>query len=242
MSRIVIIITCLFFSGNLFAQTKKPAVPAKKTTTSAPVTLTPKTFDDSLSYAIGLSVANFYKTVGAKNINTVFLSDAVKKVFAEKNTGWSDQDIQAVFMKAEEKFAEEKNKRQIKELDSLITKRFPAAKIVKKESGLRYEILQAGTGVIPTAQDTVVAHYAGTLAADGKEFDNSYKRGEPITFPLGGVIKGWTEAMQLMPKGSKWRLFIPAQLAYGDRGAGNDIPPGAALVFDVELIDVKKAN
>ncbi len=242
MSKIVIIVACLFLSGSLYAQAKKPAAPAKKPAVATPAPLTPKTFEDSLSYAIGLSVANFYKTVGAKNINTTFLSDAVKKVFSGKNTGWSDEDIQSVFMKAEGQFAEAKNQRQIKELDSLITSRFPASKIIKKESGLRYEILQPGTGVIPTAQDTVVAHYAGTLAADGKEFDNSYKRGEPITFPLGGVIRGWTEAMQLMPKGSKWRLFIPAQLAYGDRGAGADIPPGAALVFEVELIDVKKAN
>ena len=242
MKKILFLFVSVCMFNALSAQVKKPVTPAKKPATATSSALTPKNFNDSLSYAIGLSVANFYKTVGAKNINTVFMSDAVKKVLSGKPTSWTEEDIQSIFMKAEGIFAEEKNKQQIKQLDSLITKRFPQSKVMKTESGLRYEVLEQGTGVKPSAQDTVVAHYAGTLAADGKEFDNSYKRGEPITFPLGGVIRGWTEGLQLMPKGSKYRLFIPAHLAYGDRGAGGDIPPGAALVFEVELIDVKKAD
>ncbi len=242
MKKILFLFVSVCMFNALSAQVKKPVTPAKKPATATSSALTPKNFNDSLSYAIGLSVANFYKTVGAKNINTVFMSDAVKKVFSGKPTGWTEEDIQSIFMKAEGIFAEEKNKQQIKQLDSLITKRFPQSKVMKTESGLRYEVLTQGTGVKPSAQDTVVVHYAGTLAADGKEFDNSYKRGEPITFPLGGVIRGWTEGLQLMPKGSKYRLFIPAQLGYGERGAGADIPPGAALVFEVELVDVKKAN
>ena len=103
---------------------------------------------------------------------------------------------------------------------------------------MQYEVITMGTGIKPTAEDTVVCHYAGTLI-NGKEFDNSYKRGEPISFPVTGVIKGWTEAVQLMPKGSKWKLYIPSELGYGDRGAGGDIPGGAALIFEVELVDVK---
>ena len=104
-------------------------------------------------------------------------------------------------------------------------------------SGLQYKVLTAGTGPKPTASDTVTVNYRGTLIS-GKEFDSSYKRGQPATFPVGGVIKGWTEALQLMPVGSKWQLFIPADLAYGDRGAGGDIGPGETLIFEVELLSI----
>ena len=99
-------------------------------------------------------------------------------------------------------------------------------------------MVTAGSGKSPAATDTVVVHYKGTLI-DGKEFDSSYKRGQPATFPVNGVIKGWTEALQLMKEGAKWKLFIPADLAYGSRGAGADIGPNSALVFEVELIEVK---
>lgn len=105
------------------------------------------------------------------------------------------------------------------------------------ESGLQYEILETGTGDIPAASATVRTHYAGTLI-DGTEFDSSYKRGEPAEFPVNGVIAGWTEALQLMPVGSKWKLYIPYGLAYGDRGAGGAIGPYQALIFDIELIAI----
>ncbi len=110
--------------------------------------------------------------------------------------------------------------------------------VVALPSGLQYKILTAGTGPKPTAADTVVCNYKGTLL-DGKEFDSSYKRGQPATFPVGQVIKGWTEALQLMPVGSKWELFIPAELAYGPRAAGPDITPNSTLVFEVELLSIK---
>lgn len=103
--------------------------------------------------------------------------------------------------------------------------------------GLQYKILKEGNGPKPTASDTVTVNYRGTLI-DGKEFDSSYKRGEPASFPVGGVIKGWTEALQLMPVGSKWELFIPPDLAYGDRGSGPDIGPAETLIFEVELISI----
>ncbi len=105
------------------------------------------------------------------------------------------------------------------------------------ESGLQYQVIKEGEGAKPKATDTVKVHYKGTLV-NGKEFDSSYKRGEPISFPLNGVIKGWTEGLQLMPTGSTYRFFIPSDLGYGDRGAGADIPGGAALIFDVELIEI----
>jgi FKBP-type peptidyl-prolyl cis-trans isomerase len=103
---------------------------------------------------------------------------------------------------------------------------------------LQYKILQEGTGPKPAATDQVVCNYRGTLL-DGTEFDSSYKRGQPVTFPVTGVIKGWTEALQLMPVGSKWQLFIPAELAYAERGAGPQIGPNSTLIFEVELISIK---
>ena len=105
-------------------------------------------------------------------------------------------------------------------------------------SGLQYKVIKEGTGKTPKADDTVVTNYRGT-SIDGTEFDSSYKRGQPATFPVKGVIAGWTEALQLMKEGSKWELFIPSNLAYGERGAGNFIGPNAALVFEIELITVK---
>jgi FKBP-type peptidyl-prolyl cis-trans isomerases 1 len=112
-----------------------------------------------------------------------------------------------------------------------------AAGVIVTDSGLQYEILTEGNGAKPTAESTVRVHYTGSLI-DGTVFDSSVKRGTPAEFPVGGVIKGWTEALQLMPVGSKWRLTIPHNLAYGERGAGASIPPFATLVFEVELLDI----
>lgn len=113
--------------------------------------------------------------------------------------------------------------------------------VVTLPSGLQYKVLQEGTGPKPAATDQVVCNYRGTLL-DGTEFDSSYKRGQPATFPVTGVIKGWTEALQLMPVGSKWQLFVPAELAYADRGAGGQIGPNATLIFEVELISIQKKD
>lgn len=108
------------------------------------------------------------------------------------------------------------------------------------ESGLQYIVLKEGTGEMPAATDTVVTHYTGTLI-DGKVFDSSYKRNSPATFPVNGVIKGWTEALQLMKVGAKWKLFIPSELAYGERGAGESIGPNQVLIFEIELLEIKKS-
>ena len=111
--------------------------------------------------------------------------------------------------------------------------------VVTLPSGLQYKILTAGTGPKPTASDSVKCNYKGTLI-DGKEFDSSYKRGQPATFAVGQVIKGWTEALQLMPVGSKWQIFVPSSLGYGERGAGAEIGPGATLIFEVELLSIEE--
>ena len=109
--------------------------------------------------------------------------------------------------------------------------------VIELPNGLQYEILKAGTGEKPKATDTVKAHYAGSLI-NGQEFDNSYKRGEPLEIPVSGVIQGWVQALQMMPVGSKWKLYIPSDLGYGDRGAGGAIPGGAALIFEIELLEI----
>ena len=110
--------------------------------------------------------------------------------------------------------------------------------VVTLPSGLQYKVITTGTGPKPTLDQTVVCQYRGTLI-DGKEFDSSYKRGQPATFPVKGVIKGWTEVLQLMPVGSKWQVFVPSDLAYGARGAGADIGPNATLIFEIELVSIK---
>jgi FKBP-type peptidyl-prolyl cis-trans isomerase FklB len=129
----------------------------------------------------------------------------------------------------------EKNK---KEGEAFLAENAKKEGVVTLPSGLQYKIIQQGSGRKPKLTDEVTTHYRGTLL-DGTEFDSSYKRGEPTSFPVNGVISGWTEALQLMPVGSKWQLFIPSNLAYGMRGAGGTIGPNAALIFDIELIAIK---
>ncbi|NVJ65692.1 MAG: FKBP-type peptidyl-prolyl cis-trans isomerase [Gammaproteobacteria bacterium] len=121
--------------------------------------------------------------------------------------------------------------------EAFLTENAKRDEVTVLESGLQYEVIEQGSGEVPTAASTVKTHYAGTLI-DGKEFDSSYRRGQPAEFPVGGVIKGWTEALQLMPVGSKWKLYIPYDLAYGAQGAGGDIGPYQALIFDIELLDI----
>ena len=136
---------------------------------------------------------------------------------------------------AKMKEAGESNK---KEGETFLAANKSKPNVVTLASGLQYKILTAGTGTKPASTDTVVCNYKGTLI-DGTEFDSSYKRGQPATFPVSGVIKGWTEALQLMPVGSKWQLFIPSDLAYGERGAPGNIGPNATLIFEVDLISIQ---
>jgi FKBP-type peptidyl-prolyl cis-trans isomerase FklB len=128
-----------------------------------------------------------------------------------------------------------------KEGDAFLAANKTKEGVVTLPSGLQYKILTAGTGPKPTTSDSVACNYRGTLI-DGKEFDSSYKRGQPATFPVAGVIKGWTEALQLMPVGSKWQLFVPSDLAYAERGSGPDIGPNATLIFEVELLSIQSKD
>jgi FKBP-type peptidyl-prolyl cis-trans isomerase FklB len=222
-----------------YAQTKKPVpkssnAPAK-TTTAITTTLSSI---DSLSYSIGVQVAEYYKTQGVEKINTEYISKAFKDVFDNKPLLISEDACNMNIQTKLQEFMANKISNTKEASAAFLEKNKSRPGVITQPDGLQYEIITKGTGPIPTAEDTVSANYLGTTI-DGKEFDNSYKRGQPITIPVTGVIRGWTEALQMMPVGSKWRLFIPSDLGYGDRGAGGGaIPGGAALIFEIELLDI----
>lgn len=226
--------------------TKKPvaktgAAATKKAATSKLTLTTPK---DKASYALGYNLGRGLKGQ-AVDVDPAIVTQAIKDAYAGTPSLLTDEEIRASLMKLEQdtRAKQAAMLKAMTEDNEKVGQAFLAANktkegVVTLPSGLEYKVLTAGTGPKPTATDTVVCNYRGTLI-DGKEFDSSYKRGEPATFPVSGVIKGWTEALQLMPVGSKWQLVVPANLAYGDRGAGEVIPPGSTLVFDVELLSIK---
>lgn len=248
MKKTLLALTLVSTSVCLQAQTKKPvAKPATKTVVKpgakppvkpAAAVKPLKNLIDSVSYAFGISLGEFLKSQEIKKVNFTMLNMAITQTLNGQTPYMNMQqanDVLSTLQNAKkEKIAGAEKAKSAKFLDE--NKKRPG--IMVTPSGLQYEIMTKGNGAIPASADTIVAHYAGTLM-DGKEFDNSYKRGEPITIPVTGVIAGWTEALQLMPVGSKWKLFIPSDLAYGDYGAGGDIPGGAALVFEIELLGIK---
>lgn len=226
---LLIVLLC----GSLAVGAQQKTSAPKKPVTAAPVF---KNLDDSASYAIGLSVVNFYAQQGVNKINSAMVAKAINDVQAKKKPLLSDAEANSVMMRCMNKAQEAKAKPNIVAGEQFLAKNKTKPGVKTTASGLQYEVLVQGTGPKPTATDSVVCHYAGTLT-DGTEFDNSYKRGEPITFAVNGVIKGWTEALQLMPAGSKYKLYIPYHLAYGTNEAG-PIPPGSVLIFEVELLKV----
>jgi FKBP-type peptidyl-prolyl cis-trans isomerase FklB len=231
--------------------TTTPKTPAAKPGTTvakkptAPTVLTLKTQKDKASYAIGLNIGkSMHKD--SVDVDPNILLRGMKDGLAGAKPLLTDEEAKAAMValqadlrkKGEEKMLVqgEANKKQG---DAFLAENKTKDGVVTLPSGLQYKILKEGTGPKPTATDTVVCNYKGTLL-DNTEFDSSYKRGQPATFPVSGVIKGWTEALQLMPVGSKWELFIPADLAYGARGGpGGGIGPNAALVFEVELMSIQ---
>ena len=199
---------------------------------------------NKLSYALGLGIGRQLAQMGAEDLNIDDFSQAIKDILIGKEPQVSDQEAQKLvttfFEEQEAKqraAAAEKYKDNKEKGEAWLANKAMEEGVVALPSGLLYQVLNEGSGKKPTAADTVECHYEGRLI-DGTVFDSSYKRGESATFPLNGVIAGWTEGVQLMSEGAKYRFFIPYQLAYGERGAGQAIPPFAALVFDVELIKV----
>jgi FKBP-type peptidyl-prolyl cis-trans isomerase FklB len=231
---------------------KSQQTPAKKPA-SAPATKTlkPLTLDtqaDKASYAIGMSfgaslrqqpfLINFEALIGGLKDSL----DGKKTLLTEDEEKAVIATLQADMRKKQEEKMAQAGEGNLKQGQDFLAANKSKAGVVTLPSGLQYKILQAGTGPKPTPTDSVVCNYRGTLI-NGTEFDSSYKRGQPATFPVSGVIKGWTEALQLMPVGSKWQLFVPADLAYGARGAGANIGPNSTLIFEVELISIQgKSN
>ena len=199
---------------------------------------------NKLSYALGLGIGRQLAQMGAEDLNIDDFSQAIKDILTGKEPQVSDQEAQKLVttffeeQEAKQRAASaEKYKDNKEKGEAWLANKAMEEGVVALPSGLLYQVLNEGSGKKPTAADTVECHYEGRLI-DGTVFDSSYKRGESATFPLNGVIAGWTEGVQLMSEGAKYRFFIPYQLAYGERGAGQAIPPFAALVFDVELIKV----
>ena len=194
---------------------------------------------DKVSYALGLSIGNNFQNSGIKKLQVEDFVKGLEDVLGEKQPAISYEEAKQVindyFMKLQQERLEINKQAGAEFLEINRHK----AGVVELPSGLQYEILKQGTGAKPSANDKVKCHYHGTLI-NGTVFDSSVQRGEPATFGVSQVIPGWVEALQLMPVGSKWRLFIPSNLAYGEHGAGDVIEPKSTLIFDVELLDILK--
>ncbi len=232
----------LMLTVSLHAQTKTTKTVAK-TKAAASTGASLKSNTDSVSYAFGISLGQYMKSQGIKTLNYSMLSKAIEQTIKDQPTLLNpDQANQVMGRLAEAKVKQVAEPEKEKGREFLV-KNKARKEVVETASGLQYEVLVKGSGPVPKREDTVTAHYKGSLL-DGKEFDNSYKRGEPLTIPVAGVIPGWTEALTLMPVGSKWKLYIPSSIGYGDVGAGQDIPGGATLVFEIELLGIgnKKAQ
>jgi FKBP-type peptidyl-prolyl cis-trans isomerase FklB len=228
--------------------TKSTQTPGAKKTTP-PLTL--KTDKDKNSYAIGMNIGKGLKR-DAVDVDPAILARGIKDALAGQKTLLTDDEAKTVLTALQnemrkkqlelrqqameaQKQAGEANK---KEGEAFLTENKTKDGVVTLPSGLQYKILKGGDGPKPTATDSVVCNYRGTLI-NGTEFDSSYGRGQPATFGVGQVIKGWTEALQLMPVGSKWQLFVPAELAYGERAPGGAIGPNSTLIFEVELLSIQ---
>ena len=212
--------------------------------TAADSTPVLKTEQDKISYSIGLNIGRNFKSQGI-DANPDLVGAAIRDVLKGNKPALTEEEAMTVLgnfqkeMRAKQMArASEAGDKNKKEGAAFLTANKTKDGVKTTASGLQYKVITQGTGKIPKASDTVKTHYRGTLI-DGTEFDSSYKRNEPATFPVGGVIKGWTEALQLMPVGSKWQLFIPSEIAYGERGAGQAIGPNATLLFDIELLAIE---
>lgn len=194
---------------------------------------------ENLSYALGMVIGHNLKGMGVKNLNATQFAQAVTDVLEGHATLLADNEAQRIVTDFLQKQQAEAGKAVREEGERYLAENAQKEGVTVLPSGLQYVVLTEGTGAKPKATDRVKCHYEGRLT-DGTVFDSSYRRGEPAVFPLNGVIAGWTEGVQLMGEGAKFRFFIPYQLAYGERGAGQSIPPYAALVFDVELLEVVK--
>jgi FKBP-type peptidyl-prolyl cis-trans isomerase len=213
---------------------------AKETATKTEL----NTEQEQFSYALGMEIGESFKQMTV-DVDMASFMQGVKDVLAGKELLLTQEDAREVKAETFTAMREEQKKSRDKQAseneaagDKFLEENAKRDEVTTTASGLQYEVLTKGEGPKPEASDKVKVHYKGTLL-DGKVFDSSYERGEPVTFPVGGVIPGWSEALQLMNVGSKYKLYIPPKLAYGKRGAGNEVPPNATLVFEVELLSIE---
>lgn len=192
---------------------------------------------DKISYALGLSIGNNFLSSGINKLDIQSFTKAVEDVLNNVEPSMSYDEAKNIINEYFTKLQDEKLEINKKAGEEFLSINKNKAGVVTLPSGLQYEVLTKGEGKTPTLTDQVTCHYHGTLI-DGTVFDSSVQRGTPATFGVNQVIKGWTEALQLMPVGSKWRLYIPSDLAYGERGAGQSIEPNSTLIFDVEILDI----
>jgi FKBP-type peptidyl-prolyl cis-trans isomerase FklB len=196
-----------------------------------------KTQKDRTSYALGMDLANSLKKQSI-DVDPAIFSQGLRDVLGSSKTLLTEEEVRTILAALQTEVRNNVMAKIKQDGAAFLAQNKAKDGVVTLPSGLQYKILKAGDGKKPGLDDTVVCHYKGTLI-DGTEFDSSYKRNQPATFPVKGVIKGWTEALQLMPVGSQWQLVIPSDLAYGERGAANIIPPYSTLVFEVELISIQ---
>src|SRR5213596_2109331 len=224
MKHFIIIVSASLLALPLFGQEKSPQLKDQK---------------DKVSYSIGMNIG-FNLSKQKVDINPDILAAGIKDAIAGKPQLTQDQvkDVMAQFEKDMEQKQKQLGEKNKTEGAKFLEENKKKAGVKTTASGLQYKVVKDGTGAQPKATDMVTVNYRGTLI-DGTEFDSSYKRGQPATFPVNGVIKGWTEALQPMKQGSKYQFFVPSNLAYGERSVGPDIAPNATLIFEVELLDVK---
>jgi FKBP-type peptidyl-prolyl cis-trans isomerase FklB len=227
------IAAAMVLAVSIQAAGEDPAEPAVKLETEM----------DKVSYVLGSRVGEGFKQGGVE-INLELFMQGIKDVLAEREPALSadeGQQVMAEFQKSmmarQQEMLRKEAEANLAEGTAFLDENKTKPGVVVLPSGLQYKVLEEGTGRMPTATERVKVHYRGTFV-NGEEFDSSYKRNEPVEFQVGGVIPGWTEALQLMKEGAKWQLFIPANLAYGERGRPPRMPPNSTLLFEVELIEV----
>ena len=193
---------------------------------------------EKLSYALGVNIGFSMKPQGLENVDIQQLVSGISDVINDSELKMEKEEVGNLLKEHFSKLQDKMNEKVINAQAAYFTENGKKDGVITLKSGLQYQVLTKGEGAIPTLSSEVTTHYHGTTL-DGKVFDSSVDRGQPATFPVSGVIAGWTEALQLMKVGSKWRLFVPSALAYGERGAGAKIPPNTPLIFDVELLEIK---
>lgn len=227
MKSIVLSVVALFFAVSIFAEDKPPQL---------------KDLKDKASYSIGLNFGFNFQRQNV-DINTDAFAAGFKDAMSGRKPLMTEQEVRDTLMAFERDLQQKQTavgKKNAADAEKFLADNKNKDGVKTTASGLQYKVLKEGSGAQPKSSDTVTVNYRGTLT-DGTEFDSSYKRGQPASFPVGGVIKGWTEALQLMKVGSKYQLFIPANLAYGDQGRPG-IPPNSLLIFEVELMDAKSGE